>query len=569
MVSMSRQHEFDYIVVGAGAAATGVVYGILERYSSIGCTDLPFSIVVIERGGDEHDQRTREPNNWHDASNTESRSASLLQTTIGSRCIDVPIGRGLGGTTNVNACLVAPPSRDDFQSWPTPLKGRMMPSMLTIQDALLRHGAIHQFKTTIKPMLKIDTAPRSESFWRETIFPSFVTCIPMTVAPNGKGDYKRINYFDGLVEPALKEHPQLAKNITWYHHTEVQRLTFDGRHVYGVECESVTGDLFKVHAKIEVILTAGAFESPALLFTSGIGLEKDLKEANIPSRGLNLHVGHNLRDHALVPRLFVHPFTSYELSPSTVQAFYNVEDGDNRFQVMLTGAASYPALLAQGVSSMFRRRVDFSPKWMSDTLNLMVYLVFRIIRVTVRIAVTYTPAFYILRYFCFVAIVALLNPKSNGRLRFTRQNRTSKECRRKDVHVDVHGVYLTDSSDVDAYRSAWQDIGRLCSGWFKQGVEIGLGTTSRVGRRDGFSIFVHELCQPYFHWCGTCAIGSVVDDSLRVKGITGLRVCDASVLPLLPSAPTTLTCAGLGYVLSGIMFKDQEKRTTLKSSQHL
>ncbi|KAI2508508.1 GMC oxidoreductase [Fragilaria crotonensis] len=471
MESGARQSEFDYIIVGAGAAATGVVYGILERHSSIGCTVLPFSIVVIERGGDDHDQRTLVPNKWHDASNTASTSVSLLQTTIGSRCIDVPIGRGLGGTTNVNACLVAPPSRDDFQSWPTPLKGKMMPSIRSIQDALLRHGTIHQFRTTIKPMLKIDAADRSEGFWRETIFPSFVTCIPMTVAPNGKGNYKRINYFDGLVAPALKEHPHLAKNITWYHHTEVQRLIFDGSHVNGVECESVGGDLFKVHAKKEVILTAGAFESPALLLTSGIGLEKDLKEANIPSRGLNLPVGHNLQDHVLVPRLFIHPFTSYDLSPSTVQAFYNVKDGDNRFQVMLTGAASYPALAAQGAASMFRRRVDLSPKWMSDTLNLILYLVFRIMRVTVRLAVAYTPAFYLLRYFCFVAIIALLNPKSNGRLSMTRRNLYSKECRRKDMDVDVHGVYLTDSSDVDAYRSAWQNIGQLCSGWFEQGVD--------------------------------------------------------------------------------------------------
>ena len=550
--------EFDYVVVGAGAAATGFVYGILERYSSIGCTELPFSIVVIERGGEDHDQRTLIPNKWHDASNTASTSASLLQATIGSRCIDVPIGKGLGGTTNVNACLVAPPSSDDFQSWPDPWKGSMMQSIHAIQDALLKYGTVHQFKTAIKPMLKIDTAYRSEGFWREIIFPSFVTCIPMAVEQNGKGAYKRINYYDGLVAPALKEYPQLAKSITWYRHTEVQRLIFDGRVVKGVECESASGDRFQVHARIEVILSAGALESPVLLLASGIGLEEDLKDADIPSLGLDLPVGRNLRDHTLVPRLFIHPFTSYALSPTTVQAFYNMKDGENRFQVMLTGAASYPAVVAQGVSSIFRRRVDFSPRWLSRTINVVLYVIFRLTRVIVRCAIVYSPAFYFLRYFCFVAIIALLNPKSNGRLNVTRRNVSSKVCRRKDLDVDVRGVYLTDGTDVDAYRSAWPCIGQMCSGWFKQGFELGPGTPCQISRRDAFSLYVHELCQPYYHWCGTCAISSVVDDSLRVVRVGGLRVCDASVLPVPPSAPTALTCAGLGYGLSMMIHESKE-----------
>ena len=313
---------------------------------------------------------------------------------------------------------------------------------------------------------------------------------------------------------------------------------------------------------MEVILSAGAFESPALLVASGVGLEDDLKEANIPSCGLDLPVGCNLRDHVLLPRLFIHPFTAYELSPSTVQAFYNIVDDERRFQVMLTGAATYPSLFAHVVASVIRRKVDLSPNWLTTLINILLDTAFRTIRVIVRNAVIYSPAFYFLRHFCFVANVALLNPKSCGRIRVRRGNHSSRPCRRKDLRLCIHGIYLTDDSDIEAYRSAWTRIGRLCSGWFHRGIELGTGSSSLIHRRDLFNTYAQEFSQPYYHWCGTCAIGTVVDCSLRIYGVKGLRVCDASVFPGIPSGPTTLTCAAVGYVLSGMLCKKHDGKTS-------
>ena len=90
-----------------------------------------------------------------------------------------------------------------------------------------------------------------------------------------------------------------------------------------------------------------------------------------------------------------------------------------------------------------------------------------------------------------------------------------------------------------------------------------------------FSNYVAEFANPYYHWCGTCAMGgeeddividgknhnnvnaslsSVVDENLCVRGILGLRICDASVFPDSISAPTALTCAALGYVAASEIF---------------
>lgn len=543
---------FDYVIVGAGPSAVGFVYGILEQCIAEGREELPVSIAVLERGGGvDHDAMTVVPSRWHDAATTESSSVSLLHTSIGNRVVDVPTGKGLGGTTNVNACLVVPPSDEDFQSWPLPWRESVMPSIHKIQDALINHGTVYQFNTTANSMSTIGTAERSQGFWRKSVFPSFVTCIPMTVERNSRGQYKRINYFDALVAPLLKEHNRLAKQITWLCNTQVQRLIFDGRQVTGVECESATGNQFQVKVRMEVILSAGALETPALLLVSGIGLENDLAEAAITSQGLNLPVGYNLKDHVLLPRLFLHSFKSYHLSPTTVQAFYNLQDGENRFQIMLTDSACYAALAAQGVASILRRKVNCSPSWVSDSINAVLYIVFRMTRVLVRFTIEYSPLFYVLKHFCFIPVIALMNPKSSGQVRVSRRNRAPPdECRRTDVSVHITGVYLTCSDDIDSYASAWPRIGQLCSNWFDQSMELVLGALCPLNQKDAFRMFAQEMCQPYYHWCGTCAIGSVVDEELRVPGVKGLRVCDASVMPSLPSAPTTLTCAAIGYTLA-------------------
>jgi choline dehydrogenase-like flavoprotein len=80
--------------------------------------------------------------------------------------------------------------------------------------------------------------------------------------------------------------------------------------------------------------------------------------------------------------------------------------------------------------------------------------------------------------------------------------------------------------------------------------------------------FARAMVRPYFHWMGTCAMQTngpnnndwVVDANFGVRHVTGLRVCDASVLPSLVSAPPALTCAALGHILASLLW--QEAQTT-------
>ena len=81
--------------------------------------------------------------------------------------------------------------------------------------------------------------------------------------------------------------------------------------------------------------------------------------------------------------------------------------------------------------------------------------------------------------------------------------------------------------------------------------------------------FARNFSCPYFHWVGSCAMGSpnmsnknengfVVDESFRVRGMQGLRVCDASTFPSCISGPTALTCASIGHVGSAFLLEEMD-----------
>jgi choline dehydrogenase-like flavoprotein len=113
---------FDYVVVGAGPSAMGILLGLL---SSVKENEVPpFTIAVIERGDKDpvETEQTRSPRRWFAAAHGKSSSVEILPGNVSGRIIDVPVGKGVGGTSNINACLCIPPARHDFDNWPDPWK---------------------------------------------------------------------------------------------------------------------------------------------------------------------------------------------------------------------------------------------------------------------------------------------------------------------------------------------------------------------------------------------------------------------------------------------------------------
>jgi choline dehydrogenase len=149
----------------------------------------------------------------------------------------------------------------------------------------------------------------------------------------------------------------------------------------------------------------------------------------------------------------------------------------------------------------------------------------------------------------FGIVPALVRPQSRGYLRL----RTAGH----DAPLEVQPNFLAEQADVDALVA---------------GIELGLEIASQPAFRDLIkrwvaparrmsrgetAAFLHRSCMSYFHPAGTCAMGSgeeaVVDAELRVRGVKGLRIADASVMPTIPSANTNAPSIMIGEFASRLL----------------
>ena len=560
--------EFDYVIVGAGPSAMGLVLGLLTKMTT---RTPPFTIVVIDRGsGPPHSTKTKNLSDWPDAATIQSTSSTILKTTIGDYIVDIPIGRGLGGTTNINAGLCTPPAAVDFEIWPEPWKGSMMNSVKSVLDIMFENGALAFQRNSIPPFLSIresNTDLRDEPtglLWTEAVYPQLITNLQFAAKKTKGGKFIRKNYYEALIEPLLKTNSHFNDYISWFKLTEVQRILFQDHLATGVECYSLAEGMFQVTARREVIICAGAFESPALLLVSGLGRDDDLEKASIEPHmmGSKMGVGRNLRDHLIVPKAILVPWLFYMQSPNTVQALMQFSSGEDRFQMALNDSTCFTQLIPYILASKVRRNPSLASPDLMEVL-------FSIVRFVLRLVLTYSPLYLLFRHCTFVINIILMNPKSKGRIWLKRKTpHSSKPTRRMDMVINVDSCYFSDSRDIKALEKGWNICHERCNTWFKQGIEVFPGQAIRRGYGDDwFRKFTAFTSLPYYHWCGTCSIESheredwVVDSHLKVRGLLGLRVCDASVFPSTVTGPTAITCAALGYEFASILLSHKKKKT--------
>jgi choline dehydrogenase-like flavoprotein len=146
----------------------------------------PFTVALVERGNRHSDvAATHTLIRWCHASHTPNNQSNQIHTgrLLNRRLIDVSVGKGLGGTTNINAGLVIPPARDDFAQWPAEIRDKIMDSVETVVSEMHANGCI-TLKTP-KPPTMIETKlpvyyPNQEEgeLWKETRFPSICLHVP-------------------------------------------------------------------------------------------------------------------------------------------------------------------------------------------------------------------------------------------------------------------------------------------------------------------------------------------------------------------------------------------------------
>jgi len=420
-------------------------------------------------------------------------------------------------------------------------------------------------------------------------------------AAGGRPRYRRVNYYEGILEPLLDRNPHLRKAIRFYTGVTAERLLFDRpasphpNHTYtvtGVECSpstpkgSETHNYFAIHGK-HVILCGGAVLTPALLLASGIGDIQQLHKLDItPLRSAPTNVwrgvGKNLRDHIILANAFLTlaPFSQPGRAVTSVRGWLALDityartpappdAGTIRSRVLLKvlDGSTSPTIIPDVVALAFRREYRFTPRHLCSFVNMCLRILSSLLATLLGFAFDTFPLRWILTVCTKQVLLALVNPESVGtvtlhrtRVRNASQNddastSTTTSNRLSDFNVRVDPAYLSNPRDFQRISLAWNALHRITPTWFQRTAELMPGPAYANNLRR----YASDFALPYYHWSGTCAMvhtlddgeedDCVVDAELRVRGGVGnLYICDASVLPDHVSGPPALTLAGMGLV---------------------
>ncbi len=494
----------DYVIVGAGSAGC-VLAGRLSE-------DPDVDVLLLEAGGPDTAAEIRIPAIFP----IMFKSAldwDLLgerEPGLGGRRLYLPRGRMVGGCGSINAMIYLRGHRADFDGWAADVADgwsydEVLPYFKRSED---NERGEDEFHGVGGPWPVSDS--RSMTALVDTMLEAAVQAGYELIAdlnvdrPEGVGRFQvsqrggfRCSTADAFLHPAAGR-----PNLTVRTGAFAPRILFDGDRAVGVEIVQ-EGRVETVRAEREVILAAGAYQSPVLLMLSGIGPEEDLSLFGLPVRE-NLPVGRNLQDHCMAN-------LNHTTGEPTLFGSFTPE---NLRQLQEEGRGPLTSNIPEA-GGFFRTRSDlpapdvefhFAPSiFFDEGLNAP------------------TESGY-----AFGPVV--IKPSSRGWVRLRSPMPDSKPlvlCNFLDTEDDRQSM-------VEGVRIALE----IASQPALKAVERAPFSVPASDSEKDILAWVREVGQTVYHATSTCAIGAVVDPELRVYGTEGLRVVDASVMPTITRANT-------------------------------
>lgn len=505
---MANQSEFDYIVIGSGA--TGSV--VANRLSS----DPNTTVLVLEAGGFDHHPNIPDIGGfvklW--GSEFDWLFTTEVQPGMADRQISMNQGKVLGGSTSINAMMYVRGNPGNFDQW-SKLGATgwdyesVLPYFKKLEDfeggASQYHGVGGDITVRDCP----DEVMRSPEFLvaaTEVGYDGPYWDYNGARQENGAGllqfhidkDGKRVSGATAFLTPLLETRP----NLTVKTRSAATRVVLEGKKAVGVEYIHL-GKLHKVKAKHEVIISAGALQSPKLLMLSGIGPAAHLQEHGIPVVVDLPGVGQNLQDHLQLPIVYQTKTTR----PNTT---------------LLTGNVLFVNTRSDRPDAPPDLQLNFTPSVPEPLAPILNF--------GVPVCI-------------FLAI--LVQPQSIGEIRLR-----SKDPAAAPV---IEPRYLSDPADVQVLIDAIALARKIAQAPAFDPLNAG---ELLPGEADA-AAFVRSQASTLWHPAGTCKMGqddmAVVDPQLRVRGVTGLRVADASVMPTVTSGNTVAACFMIGEKLADLI----------------
>jgi len=537
--------EFDYIIVGAGSA--GCV--LANRLSASG----RHRVLLLEAGEDDRWMWIKIPAGIAHIL-TGDRAIWRFQTEpdekVGGRGIFWPRGRALGGSSAVNGMIWVrgdPLEYDHWESLGNPgwsLSG-VLPYLKRMEQ--YAHGD-PEFRGRSGPMFITrykDHDPLSEGF----IAASQQAGVPVTTDYNGPR-FEGVGYLqhntrrgrrrhaaDAYLHPAMKR-----ANLAVESHALAQRVVFEGRKAVGLVYRKGAEER-TVRAQREVLLAAGSIQSPQLLELSGIGQREVLQRAGVNVVHELPGVGENLRDHLHV-RISFETRVPETLNTILRNPFLKAKMGA-RWLLLGRGlmACSSATSMAIARSRPDLPRPDIKFQLHQLSMASSHYADNRKARnIADRMGLDTYSGFAIGTY--------VLRPESQGSVHI-RNADASK-------HPEIRANYLSHEHDVRTMIAALRMIRKVAS---QPALAQHIVRETRPGpdaaADDALLDHVRKTGQTSYHPIGTCRMGNdpqaVVDASLRVHGVEGLRVCDASIMPTMVASNTNAPSIMIGEKASDLV----------------